>query len=327
MKRISYIDLIRSFCIILMILGHLWLGNTFNHFIHAFHMPIFFIISGYFYKEIPFKDFLIKKAKSLIIPYFVFGIIIYIIWYILYSSQESEYIYINLINILYKNTEHLAIAGALWFLSSLFFSEIIFYFINKINANYIKYILTILISLLGCTLDSIFDITLPFGINASLVGVGLMEIGLLLSKNKTNRLLNLNIFYSLLLSIITIFLIFINKTINMRTNNYDYILLFWIISFLSFIVLINISKTIDLKIPIKIKNELLYIGQNSITYLIFNQLFIVLFYDFFQSIFVFQTAVTKLIVKVLIFILTMLVIRIISVLLNNTKLKILLGKY
>ena len=154
-----------------------------------------------------------------------------------------------------------------------------------------------------------------------------MEIGLLLSKNKTNRLLNLNIFYSLLLSIITIFLIFINKTINMRTNNYDYILLFWIISFLSFIVLINISKTIDLKIPIKIKNELLYIGQNSITYLIFNQLFIVLFYDFFQSIFVFQTAVTKLIVKVLIFILTMLVIRIISVLLNNTKLKILLGKY
>lgn len=73
--RIEYIDIFRAFGIILMVMGHVMFGRSFDYFIHAFHMPMFFFVSGFLYKnnDIPFLMFLWKKAKSLLIPYYVFG--------------------------------------------------------------------------------------------------------------------------------------------------------------------------------------------------------------------------------------------------------------
>ena len=44
--RIDYIDLFRAFGIILMIMGHIKFGGNFDKWIHAFHMPTFFFVSG-----------------------------------------------------------------------------------------------------------------------------------------------------------------------------------------------------------------------------------------------------------------------------------------
>ena len=326
MKRIGYIDLIRAICIILMILGHIWLGNSFNHFIHAFHMPVFFIISGYFFKDISFKMFLKKKLKTLIFPYFVFAFLIYIIWYLLFSKTESMYIYSNIINIFYKNTEHIAIAGALWFLTSLFFSELIYFFISKIKKTIIHYSSIIIVSLIGCVLGSKFNVILPFGINASLVGVGLMKIGCIFKKYSNNKFLNLSLFSTIILSFITSFSIFFNKYINMRTNNYEYILLFWINVVLSFISLINFTKYFDIKFSNAIKEKFLYIGTNSIVYVIFNQLFIVIFQKIFDLFIISENYFVKISEKFVLFVLTMLFIKLLSLLINGTKLKILIGK-
>ena len=73
-KRIDYIDIIRAFGIICMISGHLPNVNSdWSLYIHAFHMPIFFIISGLFFKEKePFSTFIQKKVRTLLIPYFTF---------------------------------------------------------------------------------------------------------------------------------------------------------------------------------------------------------------------------------------------------------------
>ena len=47
--RIEYIDLFRGIGILLMIMGHIEFAPRFDHFIHAFHMPMFFFVSGYFF--------------------------------------------------------------------------------------------------------------------------------------------------------------------------------------------------------------------------------------------------------------------------------------
>lgn len=74
-SRMDYIDLYRAFGIILMVMGHIGFGGKFDKFIHAFHMPMFFFISGFFYKEknIDIKKYTVDKAKKLLTPYFVFG--------------------------------------------------------------------------------------------------------------------------------------------------------------------------------------------------------------------------------------------------------------
>ena len=74
-SRMDYIDIYRAFGIILMVMGHIGFGGKFDKFIHAFHMPMFFFISGFFYKEkcLDIKKYAVDKAKKLLTPYFVFG--------------------------------------------------------------------------------------------------------------------------------------------------------------------------------------------------------------------------------------------------------------
>ena len=50
-NRIEYIDYYRAIGIVMMVMGHIGFGATFDKFIHAFHMPMFFFVSGFLYKR------------------------------------------------------------------------------------------------------------------------------------------------------------------------------------------------------------------------------------------------------------------------------------
>lgn len=72
-NRISYIDVFRGFGILMMVMGHVGFGEIFQHWIHAFHMPMFFFIAGYLYKSRPLKTTLVKRIKGLLLPYLLVG--------------------------------------------------------------------------------------------------------------------------------------------------------------------------------------------------------------------------------------------------------------
>ena len=129
-RRIEYLDIFRGIGIILMIMGHVVYTGKFEHFIHAFHMPMFFFISGYLYrdKEISIRDFFIKKAKTLLIPYFFYGILQYCFWLLTKWPQMDFQPLWHLFTI---NTDGLAIAGSLWFLTALFWTDLMFFLIKK----------------------------------------------------------------------------------------------------------------------------------------------------------------------------------------------------
>ena len=74
-KRIEYIDTVKGFAIILMVFGHMKFHN-FNWFIYAFHMPLFFILSGYFFN--PDKS-VCNRVRKLLVPYLVTSVILIII--------------------------------------------------------------------------------------------------------------------------------------------------------------------------------------------------------------------------------------------------------
>ena len=49
-KRLQYLDIARGIGMICIILGHL--GNdTINRIVYPFHVPLFFLIAGYFINE------------------------------------------------------------------------------------------------------------------------------------------------------------------------------------------------------------------------------------------------------------------------------------
>lgn len=94
-KREVWIDYIKVFACILVVLGHFFqsmvaagvLGNNslyqwFDITIYYFHVPLFFICSGYLYQRYShvtcfsaWKNNVIKKAIVLGIPYFVFSFV------------------------------------------------------------------------------------------------------------------------------------------------------------------------------------------------------------------------------------------------------------
>ena len=72
--RLDYLDRAKGFLIILMIAGHIWQHGYQYYFIYAFHMPAFFIISGYLLSltrsygrgYLPFAK---KRLFSFLLPY------------------------------------------------------------------------------------------------------------------------------------------------------------------------------------------------------------------------------------------------------------------
>lgn len=127
-NRIDWIDAAKGYGILLVIFGHI------HHFsyIYSFHIPLFFIISGYTYKQNPFgfKDFLTKKIKTLIIPYFSLGVVLAIFSCIMITDSNrnglSDCIDIAKKLLIQKRF------WTLWFLSALFVLNVLFYWL--INA-------------------------------------------------------------------------------------------------------------------------------------------------------------------------------------------------
>ena len=87
--RLVFVDYFRAFGILLMIMGHVGFGSVFDKWIHAFHMPMWFFISGYFYKsDRKFFVHVRKRVVSLVVPFLFFSFCYLTLYYMRTSSFE-----------------------------------------------------------------------------------------------------------------------------------------------------------------------------------------------------------------------------------------------
>ena len=326
-KRIEYVDIYRGIGIILMIMGHIGFGGKFDIWIHAFHMPMFFFIAGFLHKEkmTDMKTFLKKKAKSLLLPYLTFGIFNYIIYLIINQKIFDLYAILHFVT---DNTNGLPISGALWFLTALFFVDVIVFLLEKYVRNKkIKIVIIMLLMVVGNYETKLLTFRLPLSIGISFVGVGIYYIGYVISKiskiEKSAFVLNLKNYQIVILGIITTISIFLNGYVNMRMGIYKNIILYWINVIASCIILINISKKIENVNSILIKKVILvlkYVGINAITYIGLNQLVILINSNFLNAITI------KYIPNIINLILTLVILFVINQLIMKSKIKKILGK-
>ena len=76
--RYESIDMAKGTLICLVVLGHMEIDETVNTIIFWFHVPAFFILSGVFlrYENIQLRKEIEKKWKRLMIPYFVYSLVL-----------------------------------------------------------------------------------------------------------------------------------------------------------------------------------------------------------------------------------------------------------
>lgn len=166
-EKLNWIDNLKAIGIFTVILGHI--ASPFGTFIYSWHMPLFFIIAGFFIKfELSIKEFIIKDFKRLMIPYFLFALIglgIEISKRIALHRESLDYTHEIQAVFIWMDMSSLinTYAFVLWFLPTLFFARIILVAINKFVKNIPFQFFIIFALFLGS-----FLINLPFGIDNAL---------------------------------------------------------------------------------------------------------------------------------------------------------------
>lgn len=89
MKRLDFVDLLKGFGILFVVFGHMTVYG--KAYIYSFHMPLFAFIAGFFFKEIDFYNFLFKKVKRLLVPFFFYSLLFWIIYTIIIYFNYNEY--------------------------------------------------------------------------------------------------------------------------------------------------------------------------------------------------------------------------------------------
>lgn len=133
-------DIARGIAMLCIIMGHFGIA-TVNRFVYSFHVPFFFLLNGYFYSQRgTWKEFILTKAKQLLIPYAIGVVGIMVATSICFPLLGYSLLdlalrlkYILKAGILGAGTLHMVPfeihqIGALWFLLALFFGNIILRF-------------------------------------------------------------------------------------------------------------------------------------------------------------------------------------------------------
>lgn len=211
-KRIDWIDSAKAIGIFLVIIGHIMISPRLRGLIFSFHMPLFYFISGLLFSiKKPFKDFLLSKSKSLLIPYVAFSIISVILVKLLINQQTNNFVSTMILS----KRNQIPYDDPLWFLTSLFVVEIIFYFIAKYLKNkYAILIFTLMVGYFSTVKLAALSATniLPWSLDQSLLYISFFGFGYFL---KQCGILNKDLKKSLtliILSVIYIVLVF-NSTI------------------------------------------------------------------------------------------------------------------
>lgn len=174
-KRVDTFDIMKFFGIIMVIIGHM--TQYFENVIFSFHMPLFFIVAGYFYHPKGIKESFIKDIKHLVYPYMLTALAIVLTYSACALVKDDVDMKYWLVAMAYGSgsVNHsspllakVPAIGAIWFLLALFWCKNIY---NVVN-HYIKNptVASLLLSGVAILLDK-YVINLPLAI---LPGIGAM---------------------------------------------------------------------------------------------------------------------------------------------------------
>lgn len=175
-KRAVWIDLAKGICVLFILLYHFDNESFSLPNMFALRMPLFFVISGMFFKDCgDYRAFLIKKTNNLLIPY-LFCLVVSAGLIILSNLiGESRVGIASDINLLHVNFP-------IWFLFCLFLANLIFYILH---AGLKKWWL--MAAVIGCamtgTLFRYTDLWCPYMLDSALTALPFLYFGFLLKKS------------------------------------------------------------------------------------------------------------------------------------------------
>lgn len=250
--RLTVFDILKGIGILLVIICHTFMKEI-GPYITAFHMPLFFIVAGYFYKQNSFIVHLRKDFRRLVIPY----LFICIATMFIASVQESltNHAVSIVTDVLY------GCGTPAWFLLGLFGSRAIFNRVLCLCPNrYIIVSLVISSIPLAISLNDELPTTLSFF--SSICGVIFVAIGFYVKHHHVLELLDSHRIIAITLSV----LFWLNTSIFGAVDLHYSVFKLWIIDYLGACggtyLCYSVSRFVDLNTT-KLKTILVWWGYFS----------------------------------------------------------------
>ena len=159
----AQVSIAKALGIILMVMGHAGCPGYLHDFIYLFHMPLFFFLSAYFFRDAKVVDsagqYVVRKFKNLYCPYIKWSIIFLLLHNLFcrigfYDNSLSwQELFVNVKCSVRGMRQGERMLGAYWFLISLFWESLLFGLIiwvkHKTKFRYFDLIAVVLLFLVG----------------------------------------------------------------------------------------------------------------------------------------------------------------------------------
>ena len=249
-KRIVYIDFMKGVCILLVVVFHLdndAYGVHTNEMLQSFRIPMYFFLSGLFFKTYNgFVDFSRRKVNNIIVP-LVFFLLLSFVYFFVKEFYKSGFNLEETVSLLPANPIENNVP--LWFLVVLFEVNIIYYLLQKFLPRVAVIVVAILLSAVGhyfaingeyfyLYLDIAF-VAMPFFIlGAETRRFGLLEKGP-----------HIAVRLAMVVAVMVI-LYFFAQTINLYDRNYPSYLRLYVLPCMSILTLMFVCQYIKRPVPI-----------------------------------------------------------------------------
>ena len=285
-KRVAYVDIAKGIGIILVVMGHndFALISPFAHkLIYSFHMPMFFFMSGMFFKpDVSFWTFLGNRFHRVLKPFLAILLLIYFAS-ISFSKVSFVMATRRLLKAMYGNGHYLDWVQ-LWFLPHLFIVSLFAYFffkaVKRIPSTTIRWALLIALYIVGVFTMKFFwpfelsilgrNFTLyglPFSIDLALVSGFFFVLGYELNQRRNQRLFG-NPWLLLVSGVVLTFLAwYFPQRIDFNTRQFDSLIINTLEALIGIVLVLALSKQLE-RIG-SLSAVLSYVGQASLIVLIF----------------------------------------------------------
>lgn len=249
-NRIIWIDIAKVLGIYLMIIGHRDLvSDEWTRFIFTFHMPLFFVISGMFWRPLPFKETFLKSFRSLIIPFLIITLFWCLYYFVCYVKggiplrQMMPYILGSFVS---PGKDFLflhPLCVYLWFLIALvvirLFCSLIHHKVVLALLSFVLFVIDVIISIKG--------IVLPFALDSAMLALPFFVIGYLTSSLLTK---SRAVYWDIIVFIVSAFLAIVigsrNGVVDICFNLFGNNVFFYLVSgFCGAIMIFSFSRMLS----------------------------------------------------------------------------------
>jgi fucose 4-O-acetylase-like acetyltransferase len=291
MTYYKWIDIAKGIGILCVVVGHAInqlnpenvtiILLTIRNVIYSFHMPLFFFLSGFLLNySTTTLEFIRKKVKRLVVPYFFAYILISIflcISYILIKVPDSFSGFHYFLGMLYGTLPGFMaqtgtdIFNPLWFLPSLFCALIISYMLLRVfERDPLLGSLSLIVTICVGYACGIRDIHLPWGFDIALVALIFVIPGFYLKKSGNAEIKNVNAFSMGVIFLGFVVAFYLNPIPAMAVGDYYDLFLFWVEAGCAIIGVWYLSCYLVFS-PL-IERTLSFFGKNSLVILCFHTL-------------------------------------------------------